>query len=576
MDILFIGELIQFSRDDFLTRGGVGRKTVSEIEGILRKYGLRLGTKVEAWTRDRASVDESKLRHAIKALVVERTERNEGKPPSRLDEALIFAVRRVEKNARNIALTIRRLGWDGEKRQTLESIGRPLGLTRERVRQIEARTVRKLQRAGFVPDSVTQSIKIAERLTPAVDTEVTRALRDKGLTEKSFGAAGLVTAAEVFVGRARFRAMSWGKRVLLVRTQSTTAVNEIALAARRFVRSRGCANTFDLSDEFREAFSRNPSQAFIAAIVGKHKGFEWLNQDEGWFWYRPKEGRAHNRLINYLKRILAVSATVQLSEIRSALRRNYRTANFAPPVSVLASICDRVAFAQRNADQVMRIEDEIDWNSVLAATEAMFRDILRSHGPVLRREELFDHSLALGMNEHTFNVYSSYSPILSRPATGFYSLVGAQIPPGTIEDLRRLSGAPRAAATDHGWLVDGRVYAVWKVTKSMLYSGILPMPKSITSFVEGNFRLNAIGGESVGNIEVRQTTCWNLRRFFRHLGAEVDDHLGMIFDLKERQCLGLLGDAEAMSDLASGNLPPQGMAMVLEDEDHDDGEAKIR
>jgi len=41
-----------------------------------------------------------------------------------------------------------RFGLDGEKPQTLEEVGQGLGITRERVRQLEARALRELRMAA--------------------------------------------------------------------------------------------------------------------------------------------------------------------------------------------------------------------------------------------------------------------------------------------------------------------------------------------------------------------------------------------------------------------------------------------
>jgi len=41
-----------------------------------------------------------------------------------------------------------RFGLDGEKPQTLEEVGQGLGITRERVRQLESRALRELRMAA--------------------------------------------------------------------------------------------------------------------------------------------------------------------------------------------------------------------------------------------------------------------------------------------------------------------------------------------------------------------------------------------------------------------------------------------
>jgi hypothetical protein len=342
----------------------------------------------------------------------------------------------------------------------------------------------------------------------------------------------------------------------------------MAQRARRFVRGRGCANTIDLADEFQESSGSAVSQSFVIAVVSNER-FEWLDQENGWFWYKPKPDRTSNRLVNYIRRILAVSPTVQLAEIRAALRRHFRTANFAPPIAVLSAICDRISFAERDHDVVKREESALDWNSVLGPTETIFKEVLQAYGPVLRRDELLERCLERGMNENTFTLYSTYSPILTRPATGLYALVGAAIPPGTVEAIRREAESRKPIVVDHGWLADGRVFIVWKLSKSALFNGILTLPKHMTSFVEGGYELVA-AGEGVGRIDVRGQTCWNVKRLLRRMGAEVDDNLAVVFDLGKRQAIGLIADHGVLSDLMSGQLAIQSGA--AQDEDADEAE----
>jgi RNA polymerase sigma factor (sigma-70 family) len=54
---------------------------------------------------------------------------------------------RASLNAREQAVVVLRYGLDGRGSKTLEEVSRHLGVTRERVRQLEMRALRKLRRA---------------------------------------------------------------------------------------------------------------------------------------------------------------------------------------------------------------------------------------------------------------------------------------------------------------------------------------------------------------------------------------------------------------------------------------------
>jgi DNA-directed RNA polymerase sigma subunit (sigma70/sigma32) len=49
---------------------------------------------------------------------------------------------------REMTILIRRFGLHGNERETLESIGDDLGITRERVRQLEAQALRKAAKSS--------------------------------------------------------------------------------------------------------------------------------------------------------------------------------------------------------------------------------------------------------------------------------------------------------------------------------------------------------------------------------------------------------------------------------------------
>ena len=54
------------------------------------------------------------------------------------------------KNPRDAVVVKMRLGFEFDKSHTLEEVGKKLNVTRERVRQIEAKTLKRLEKNGFM------------------------------------------------------------------------------------------------------------------------------------------------------------------------------------------------------------------------------------------------------------------------------------------------------------------------------------------------------------------------------------------------------------------------------------------
>ena len=65
-------------------------------------------------------------------------------PSKRMQEAVKDMLGRLDDRERRIIVS--RYGLDGAAEQTLEQLGRELGITKERVRQIESRAQDKLRR----------------------------------------------------------------------------------------------------------------------------------------------------------------------------------------------------------------------------------------------------------------------------------------------------------------------------------------------------------------------------------------------------------------------------------------------
>jgi hypothetical protein len=109
--------------------------------------------------------------------------------PNRLDDALRYAVARVEEDSQNVDAIIRHLGWDGGRLPEAPICSdQPINLVDERPKQAASRAIERLREDGFVPDAVERSIALIESSLPILNAEVCEALMGLGSALKGFPA----------------------------------------------------------------------------------------------------------------------------------------------------------------------------------------------------------------------------------------------------------------------------------------------------------------------------------------------------------------------------------------------------
>jgi hypothetical protein len=334
-------------------------------------------------------------------------EQTNGKVPERLNEALSYAVARIEQDPGNVKTIISRLGWDG--RQSEAEPDRPLGNAPKHEMELVGRAIDRLREDGFVPDVVERAIAVAEQSLPILEQELCEALLNAKLCFVRFGCDALMSAAAVFRENPPFEFVRVGRGSGLVRPGTGKGIAQLAAAAQNLMRTRGCANIHALTDRAREIYGPSTTRAFAEAAVRTIAQFEWLDRESGWFWYMPDGADDPNRLAAQIKRIMAAAPRIRLTELRSAIRRDHALGSFAPPRNVLTSICKRLRFTHVEGDVVVRMLPSPQWKGVLDADEAALVGILQEHGPLLPRAELLERARERGINDRRFPTYMRLS-----------------------------------------------------------------------------------------------------------------------------------------------------------------------
>jgi len=360
----------------------------------------------------------------------------------------------------------------------------------------------------------------------------------------------LLAATRCFGAEPAFEVVTLGSCNGLVKPGAAAGLAQLTTRAQEFVQSFGCANVTELTHDAQDIFGPRVSPRFTEAALRAYGRFEWLDQETKWFWYIPDRGHGSNRLVQQIQRVLAATPRIQLAKLRSAIRRDNGFGSFTPPRIVIESICRRLLFLQCDEDNIIRVPGMAAWDTILTAHERVLVDVLQSHGPVLKREQLLEHCRKRGMDEPTFNQLTSCSLVLQANDAGLYATNAASLPHSEIGEIGTTGDA--SASATQGFLSEGRVFLAWKLQSSLLQGGALRVPEPINTFVQGDYDLKTLAHRELGLLYVRQRACWNLQRLAPALGAEADDTLVIIFNLHDRTATGIVGNDDIVTQVESG------------------------
>jgi hypothetical protein len=488
--------------------GLVGLSVAEALDREIHDKGHRLFT---------LQIDQALARVAAVRGVLRRLE------AEKLDEALLHLVRQVV-SARHVDAIAMRLGWDGMGGATLEEAGEVVGVTRERVRQIQTRLEDALKPVAYVP-ALDRAIETLDRAADTFEPDAASLLRREGITFDNFLPAGVVSAAKMLGRPYRFKV---GPDKISVQLPGDTKTKIFQRALRSLSDMNHVASVLELQARILEAEGEEPPLETVRAFVERHPNVAWLDDNHSWFWVRQGEGR--NRVVGQIRKMLAVAGSLPLESLREGTLRHHRTKNTVLPRSVFEGLCRAAGLQVR--DGAVSASKPIRVSKVLGRIETTMVDVLTSHGGVMRSTDLEDQCLKRGVNRHSFWVYLIYSPVLERVAPSVYALRGAKIDPVEVAHLAGKDVPTEPALQDDGWTKDGAIWLGYRVKRNILSSGVVAVRAGVRNMIgERRLELYAVDGASVGTLVVSTTgNAWGLTPFIGRRGVEVGDGLIIALD----------------------------------------------
>ena len=132
---------------------------------------------------------------------------------------------------------------------------------------------------------------------------------------------------------------------------------------------------------------------------------------------------------------MSVCPRLSVSELRRAVSKSKRL-TIAPPQKVLAAFVKAIGLG--DVENGIVIADPTKLTALSPeSVEGKFIEVFQKYGDVMHGEEFAERCVQHGVNPTTFYIYRMNSPLVTPLGRGIYCKVGADVAPGTIEEIGR-------------------------------------------------------------------------------------------------------------------------------------------
>jgi hypothetical protein len=395
-----------------------------------------------------------------------------------------------------------------------------------------------------------RALRFIARRVPVVADDIEIALQARSLTLSRFRVESIVECAKQFGQPVVFVLDESGGARVITEARDTGITRLIAKHARRAVAKYGLINAVDLKEELAETIHSGIDLRILSNVIRAMASCEDLGKE--WFWLRDSP---RNHLLTIVRKVLAVSPRIHVSEMRAAIANDPRGMGFAPPKQVVLRFCESAAECDVEDDVITARHPE-DPMQVLSDIERVIVEVFRTHGPLLSRTALEEHCAGRGIKRQTMGFYAGRLAILARYSPSVYGLRGAVFTP---DDLAQASTRRERRYSEQGWTEKAEPWVAIKLPPSALSNGIVQLPSSFRQQVSGRYALRTEDGLVIGQLVVSDRGTWGLGPLFRRRGGEPGDMLLLTFDVQQRQVTARLGDMAVIPE-------PENLAEEIVDE----------
>lgn len=438
-------------------------------------------------------------------------------------------------------------GWDGQDGRTLEVLGQKHGLSRERIRQVCMRAVkRNRDTIVFAPVLDRAMAFLTERFPVGLDA-LQAEFNATGISPRGLSIGSVRRAAEFLSRDPQFEIVEVGSSYMVVLPQQVELPRAICQSAKQVVTNYGAAKLGEVVSELAIRHSMKIDLTLIRKTLDTQDEFCWLDDRRTWFRLKtlPQYG-----LPNMIEKILSVAEQIDVSKLRTAMARYRRNDRELPPPSTLLAFCRQMPDVRTEGKTVIS-DPPRDWRKVLTGVEHCMVEVLKKHGPVMERNAFEDECIEKGMNPFSFNAIVMSSPVIAQYGRSVYGLLGLKVDQKVVRELAQRKGdAPSSRVLcGFGETRDGKIYLAYQLSKAAISGGVITVPAAVKQQVRGKFSLRVDGGHEVGTLVAKRGCGWGLGPALRGSEAEQGDHMLLLFDTVKRQARIHIGDESILDNV---------------------------
>ncbi len=506
-----------------------------------------------------SSVDEGPLLLGSTEGIEERIAEIEGLP---FEQALLSFLRTLVKDKAGARFEVMaaRSGWTGAKPLTLKECSEKLKLTRERVRQLQMRATSRIPGHEVLMPQLDRALAMLEENTPIGFEQASLLLHDAGLTASKFHIPSLLGIAKLLGKETSLGSNLASVKDVLVRDEDAKMVSRVLPIARKLAGRSGVSSVFQLQEALGVLGYQVAEDSIKRLLGGIPETCRFL--DDTWFVINDiPAGR--DRLSNAIRKMLSVTSPQSVGSLREGVRRIFRGRGISyggsPPPIIPPSRILRLYLESSSGFSldggVVRPTRALDYRQELGENERLMVDVLRSSpSGVLDRRSLAEGCIARGMNENTFNVYTSYSSIVEHLGTDLWKLRGAEVDPAAVEAVcsaNRLR-TRKKRVLGYDWTEDGKLRLAFRISGRAADTAVFGCPSVIQRFLaHSDFECQVKGTrQTCGNLSMDERgTIYGCKTYIQRYGLDENDVLLAEFDINSHVVLLSIGDDELFDDL---------------------------